>query len=177
MIAETVIEALITETVHGFDENDECFSKNRDVFSARIQSYIQETNKYLEAVQTAFTKRISGRSPEQRGNGLKFVSEAIQENKWHLYFQSGSGSCFIDRQGINFSEKTPSITGCLAILDFDKVKVLAPSWADEFISGIQKDYGNEVQCINTENPSVKASLKTVIGQNAPSTPNNSNMLD
>jgi hypothetical protein len=49
MIAETVIEALIAETVHGFNENDECFSKNRDVFSARIQSYILETNKYLEA--------------------------------------------------------------------------------------------------------------------------------
>ncbi len=51
----------------------------------------------------------------------------------------------------------------IVVLDFDKVKVLAPSWADEFISGIQKDYGNEVQCINTENPSVKASLKTVMG--------------
>jgi hypothetical protein len=29
----------------------------------------------------------------------------------------------------------------IVVLDFDKVKVLAPSWADEFISGIQKDYG------------------------------------
>jgi hypothetical protein len=27
MIAETVIEALIAETVQGFNENDECFSK------------------------------------------------------------------------------------------------------------------------------------------------------
>jgi len=54
-------------------------------------------------------------------------------------------------------------TGEIVVLDFDKVKVLAPSWADEFISGIQKDYGNEVQCINTENPSVNASLRTVMG--------------
>jgi len=54
-------------------------------------------------------------------------------------------------------------TGETVVLDFDNVKVLAPSWADEFISGIQKDYGNEVQCINTGNPSVKASLKTVMG--------------
>ena len=30
MIAETVIEALIAETVHGFNENDECFSKSRE---------------------------------------------------------------------------------------------------------------------------------------------------
>jgi hypothetical protein len=50
------------------------------------------------------------------------------------------------------------------VLDFDKVKVLAPSWIDEFMCGIQKDFGNKVQCINTENPSVKASLKTVMEQ-------------
>jgi len=55
-------------------------------------------------------------------------------------------------------------TGEIIVLDFNNIKVLAPSWADEFISGIQKDYGNEVQCINTENPSVKASLKTVMGR-------------
>ena len=48
------------------------------------------------------------------------------------------------------------------ILDFDEVKVLAPSWADEFISGVKRDYPNEIQYINTENPSVKASLKTVL---------------
>ena len=48
------------------------------------------------------------------------------------------------------------------ILDFDAVKVLAPSWADEFICGIKHEFPNLVQCINTENPSVKASLKTVL---------------
>ena len=47
------------------------------------------------------------------------------------------------------------------ILDFDEVKVLAPSWADEFISGIKSAYSNTIHYINTENPSVKASLKTV----------------
>ena len=36
-------------------------------------------------------------------------------------------------------------TGEIVVLDFDKVKILAPSWADEFISGIQNDYGSEVQ--------------------------------
>ena len=46
-------------------------------------------------------------------------------------------------------------------LDFDGIKVLAPSWADEFVTGIKKDYANIVQCINTENPSVKASLKII----------------
>ena len=48
------------------------------------------------------------------------------------------------------------------ILDFNGIKVLAPSWADEFLSGIKSEYPNNVQYVNTENPSVKASLKTVL---------------
>ena len=47
-------------------------------------------------------------------------------------------------------------------LDFDKIKVLAPSWADEFITGIKSEYINKINFINTENPSVQASLKTVL---------------
>ena len=48
------------------------------------------------------------------------------------------------------------------VLDFDSVKVLAPSWADEFITGIKSEYSNVIQYVNTDNPSVKASLKTVL---------------
>ena len=48
------------------------------------------------------------------------------------------------------------------ILDFEGIKVLAPSWADEFIMGIKSEYPNEIQYLNTDNPSVKASLKTVL---------------
>ena len=48
------------------------------------------------------------------------------------------------------------------ILDFNNVKVLAPSWADEFITGIKSEYQNTIQYINTDNPSVKASLNIVL---------------
>jgi len=180
MIDNFVIEAVVLEMLQCFNASNECFSETRDVFSARLQSYILKSKKYLEAaiigeignntfdhnfifeynhprgvycnfsysqkyvvladfgkgikgsllsvlpsissdieaVEVAFTKRISGRSPEQRGNGLKFVSESIQENNWHLYFQSGSGSCSIDRNGLHFFEKQSSLNGCMAILDF-----------------------------------------------------------
>ena len=47
-------------------------------------------------------------------------------------------------------------------LDFNGIKVLAPSWADEFISGIKSEYSNKLQFLNTENPSVKASLRTIL---------------
>ncbi|MBI2340336.1 MAG: STAS-like domain-containing protein [Deltaproteobacteria bacterium] len=44
-------------------------------------------------------------------------------------------------------------------LDFSGVKVLAPSWADEFISGLKKEYGNRVVCLPSSNLSVVESLK------------------
>jgi len=58
-----------------------------------------------------------------------------------------------------FKEIAPSDN---IILDFNDVKVLTPSWADEFITGLKTEYTNPLQYINTENPSVKASLKTVL---------------
>ena len=48
------------------------------------------------------------------------------------------------------------------ILDFDGIKVLAPSWADEFISGIMSEYKSNIKYLNTDNPSVKASLEAIL---------------
>jgi hypothetical protein len=48
------------------------------------------------------------------------------------------------------------------ILDFDKIKVMTLSWLDEFITGIKSHYSNGLKYINTENPSVSASLETVL---------------
>ena len=47
-------------------------------------------------------------------------------------------------------------------LDFANVKVLAPSWADEFITGIKASYQAKIIYLNTQNESVSASLKTVL---------------
>ncbi len=44
------------------------------------------------------------------------------------------------------------------ILDFDGVKVLAPSWGDEFISKVIQEYHGKVLFEHIENPSVKATL-------------------
>ncbi len=45
-------------------------------------------------------------------------------------------------------------------IDFSGVKVLAPSWADEVLTKLAKDY-KKLKLINAENASVKASLKTL----------------
>ena len=52
--------------------------------------------------------------------------------------------------------------GETVFLDFANVKVLAPSWADEFITGLKNKFHSKIECINTDNPSVAASLKTVL---------------
>jgi anti-anti-sigma regulatory factor len=48
------------------------------------------------------------------------------------------------------------------VIDFSGVKVIGPSWADEFITPLKKRYKeNHVSFINTENPSVKATLAAI----------------
>jgi len=47
-------------------------------------------------------------------------------------------------------------------LDFTKVKVLTPSWADEFVSGLEKELGEKrVKIIEGDNSSVKNTFETL----------------
>lgn len=44
-------------------------------------------------------------------------------------------------------------------LDFEGVITFAPSWGDEFLSPLVKQYGSRLILIDTGNPSVKATLE------------------
>jgi hypothetical protein len=66
---------------------------------------------------------------------------------------------FLMAKAYIFKDITPSEE---IVLDFDKIKVMTPSWLDEFITGIKSEFNNILKYINTENPSVSASLKTVL---------------
>ena len=44
-------------------------------------------------------------------------------------------------------------------IDFEGVGTLTPSWADEFITKIEDKYGGKVVLMDTNNPSVKATLE------------------
>lgn len=72
----------------------------------------------LEAVKTAFTSVISGRSPEQRGNGLKFVASVVIKQGWEMHFHSGRGLVQIINGKISFSEAADNVKGCLAVLKY-----------------------------------------------------------
>ena len=72
-----------------------------------------------DALQIAFTQMISGRAPEQRGNGLKFVCKAICERNWALYFHSGAAFAAIQNGKITFCESNCTVSGCLAIVHWE----------------------------------------------------------
>lgn len=44
-------------------------------------------------------------------------------------------------------------------VDFSKVIVFTPSWADEFVTPLIEKYGEKVTLLNTRNLSVKATLE------------------
>ena len=68
-----------------------------------------------EALKTAFTEKISGRAPENRGNGLKFVKENVEERKMHLTFISGNAKMELNKK-MEIKAINENIRGCLAIL-------------------------------------------------------------
>lgn len=70
----------------------------------------------LSAIRVAFTEMVSGRAPEQRGNGLKFVLNSIIQNNWYMYYQSGNAICLADSTGYSFSTSELNYSGCLCLL-------------------------------------------------------------
>jgi len=52
----------------------------------------------IAALSVAFTERVSGRSPEQRGNGLKFVNNVATKNPIGVSLQSGAAVAEIAKQ-------------------------------------------------------------------------------
>lgn len=72
------------------------------------------------ALNTAFTETISGRSPEARGNGLKFVRKVIVENPFTLFFQTGDAYLFLKQQDKDVLVKSAgnSVRGCFAKITF-----------------------------------------------------------
>lgn len=73
-----------------------------------------------DALHTAFTEIISGRAPEARGNGLKFVQKVILSSPLKLEFYSGGARVIIDGNDnkMKFSKTDVYYSGCLALLTF-----------------------------------------------------------
>jgi hypothetical protein len=75
-----------------------------------------EIANHQEALEVAFTQVISGRAPESRGNGLKFVRTNVNDLNMHLDFFSGNAKASINKELEIKKIKEESVRGCLAIL-------------------------------------------------------------
>ena len=74
-----------------------------------------------EALKIAFTEIVSGRAPEQRGNGLKVVRKVVEENDIiALDFQSGLAQAEIPKVGGHLKIKmvNKNIRGVYAVIKF-----------------------------------------------------------
>lgn len=75
-----------------------------------------------DALEVAFTEVVSGRAPEGRGNGLKYVKEVVSENKLKLFFQSGDAQLTMPNKTNELEyiivQSGESLRGCLALISY-----------------------------------------------------------
>lgn len=75
-----------------------------------------ELSAHAQALHLAFTERISGRAPEQRGNGLKFVRNVLLEDGIDLWYGSGNAAYAVQGGVEEWPTADPPMLGCCAIL-------------------------------------------------------------
>lgn len=91
---------------------------------ATLKRVLPSLNNDRDALLTAFTEKISGRSPEKRGNGLKYVKKVIVDIKKEvplkLYFQSGNAFVVLNNKttDVKIEQTNAPIRGCLALINF-----------------------------------------------------------
>lgn len=107
----------------GYDLN-----KRQVVLADRGQGILQTLKRVRpellddkQALKVAFTEVVSGRAPEERGNGLKFVKQVVTKSLLGLFFQSGSAQLTLERdvsEDLHIKQATTYVRGCIASLTF-----------------------------------------------------------
>lgn len=74
----------------------------------------------VEALTVAMTEIVSGRSPEQRGNGLKFVRNVASDNPIGISLQSGTALVTIEKENskLNITLADRFVRGVLAKVEY-----------------------------------------------------------
>ena len=75
----------------------------------------------LDALNVAMTEHVSGRSPEQRGNGLKFVRNVATDNPIGITLQSGTAIATIgkdNRKQLKITLADRNIRGVLTRIEY-----------------------------------------------------------
>jgi len=101
--------------------------KKRIVLADRGQGILKTLRKarpkllnHQEALKVAFTEVVSGRAPEYRGNGLKFVKKVIMSNQISLIFYTGDAILKIKEYSANLdiNKSNVYLQGCLVLIKF-----------------------------------------------------------
>ncbi|OGJ96149.1 MAG: hypothetical protein A2487_01530 [Candidatus Raymondbacteria bacterium RifOxyC12_full_50_8] len=89
---------------------------------ATLKRVLPDLKDDKDALYVAFTQHVSGRAPENRGNGLKFVKDVVLANPLSLQFASGSAELILNRvpgKMENIEAGVP-VHGCLARIVFPR---------------------------------------------------------
>jgi hypothetical protein len=73
-----------------------------------------------DAVRVAFTEVLSGRAPEGRGNGLKYVKEVVSEYPINLLFRTGNAELAMAGTHPDFAITATKnkFRGCLVMISY-----------------------------------------------------------
>ncbi len=85
---------------------------------ATIKRVKPEVKNDADALRVAFTERISGRAPEKRGNGLKFVKKVITEQSLCLHYYTGDAMAEISASKFTIKPSPINVPGTVAYLKF-----------------------------------------------------------
>lgn len=79
-----------------------------------------ELQNDIHALEVAFTEVISGRAPEKRGNGLKFVKNAVAASGISLIFQTGDAELTLKSHSdkLHLQKVDSNFHGCIAFIKF-----------------------------------------------------------
>ena len=85
-----------------------------------LKRVIPDLRDHEDALRVAFTEIISGRKPEARGNGLKYVRSVISKNPINLTFQTGNAKLTLigGSADLNMETTKENIRGCLAFITY-----------------------------------------------------------
>ncbi|MFH1657138.1 MAG: helix-turn-helix domain-containing protein [bacterium] len=106
----------------GYDLN-----KNQIVLADRGLGILQTLKRvkpdlkdHEDALRVAFTEIISGRKPEARGNGLKYVRSVISKNQINLIFQTGDAKLILTggSADLDIKKVEENIRGCIALITY-----------------------------------------------------------
>lgn len=83
----------------------------------RVRPELQDNKSALEV---AFTEVVTGRAPEPRGNGLKFVRKAVAQSDMSLVFQTGDAELALKSHSeeLHFKKTDNNFRGCIALIKF-----------------------------------------------------------